>query len=92
MGMLSVVAAIASYLLLGVTRGFVGMVFMDFTAALKHEGLVTQERWDRLIDEMGPALRQCFAFGSAIPVGLALMGVLQFIIAWLCRRPATMTT
>jgi hypothetical protein len=84
LGVVESLASIGSFLLLGVIQAFVGMVIMDWTARLKHEGLVSQERWDALIDGMAPHLRQAFALGTLVPVTFMILALVHFFIAWRC--------
>lgn len=91
MGVISSLGAVGAFSLLTAMEAFVGMVFLDFTAALKSEGLVSQERWDRLIDDIAPQLRGIFRVGTLIPIALMLMALSQFFVAWKAGRRATMS-
>jgi hypothetical protein len=82
MGTVTSVAAIASFTLLAAMEALAGRVVMDFTSALRSEGALTQERWDRLIDDMAPHLHAAFRIGTAIPVLLMLLAMAQFLVAW----------
>lgn len=81
MGVISSLGAIASFGLLSAMEGFTGVLFLDLTSGLRNEGLITQERWDRLITDAAPNLRMIFRTGTLIPVGLMVMGLVQFYMA-----------
>lgn len=81
MGVVSSLGAVGAFALLTAMESLTGMMFLDLTSALRNEGLITQERWDRLIDSAAPNLRMIFRVGTLIPVGLMVVGLVQFYMA-----------
>lgn len=80
-------AAPGSVVVLGVVQGFTNMVIMDFTSQLKMEGAITEERWTKLIDDMGAAVGQVFDYGLVIPLAFGLFGTVVVVLAFSMPKP-----
>jgi hypothetical protein len=85
MGILSAIAAIGSFFLIQVTKAFVGMVIMDWTSTLRSEGLITDARWNKLIDDMAPHLAAAFRFVTPVPMAFLLLAMVHFFVSWKLR-------